>query len=498
MSTNIGSDGAPDAFAGTGTATVAPAAATSLPRGEIGLLGVLMPGLAQVAPAFNLFFTTGLMAAFAGASVPLVFLISMVGLIATAASLALFSGVFPSAGSFLTYIARSMGVRTSVVVGVITLLGYIIAFGGIYIFVGQYIVLNVLNDPHIWGITQIVTIAYGVLVVAPVILGLKFGVRTTVVLYAFEVVLLLALAIAVLAKGGSQGLSATPFHWPGGSGTKDIFIAFSLAVLAFGGFEAAAPLAEETRNPRRNVPLAVIGTVVISGILYVFCSYALIIAFGPDHISALVSDPNPFHTAAQHYIAPLAPLITWIFLTSVTSSYVAANTQTARVIFAGARGGLWAKTLASVSPRFRTPWAAAIAFVAPSIAIGVISTAFTDPGTAVGLLSTYGILGLVLMYLMANIALIVQWVRFRRSGVRKNVWGWVVTPVIGVLVLAIPIWGDLRPGQPAPYSYLPWLTIGLIGAGIVYMLVLSAVRPRAIEFAVANLEGEVEAASAAL
>src|ERR1700749_2809378 len=95
----------------------------TLPRGEIGLLGVLMPGLAQVAPAFNLFFTTGLMAAFAGASVPLVFLISMVGLIATAASLALFSGVFPSAGSFLTYIARAMGVRTSVVVGVMTLLG---------------------------------------------------------------------------------------------------------------------------------------------------------------------------------------------------------------------------------------------------------------------------------------------------------------------------------------------------------------------------------------
>jgi amino acid transporter len=269
-------------------------------------------------------------------------------------------------------------------------------------------------------------------------------------------------------------------------------------VLAFGGFEAAAPLAEETRNPRRNVPLAVIGTVVISGILYVFCSYALIIAFGPGHISALASDPNPFHTAAQQFISPLAPLITWIFLTSVTSSYVAANTQTSRVIFAGARGGLWPKALASVSPRFRTPWAAAIAFVAPSIAIGVISTAFTDPGTAVGLLSTYGILGLVLMYLMANIALIVQWARFRRAGVRKNVWAWVVTPVVGVLVLAIPIWGDLRPGQPAPYSYLPWLTIALIAVGIIYMLVLSAVRPRAMENAVTNLEGEVGAASAAL
>jgi xanthine/uracil permease len=102
------------------------------------------------------------------------------------------------------------------------------------------------------------------------------------------------------------------------------------------------------------------------------------------------------------------------------------------------------------------------------------------------------------MHLMANIALIAQWARFRRAGVRKNVWGWVVTPVIGILVLAIPIWGDLRPGQPAPYSYLPWLTIALIAAGVVYMLVLGAVRPRAIDHAVANLEGDIEGASPAL
>src|SRR5215813_10753983 len=144
MSTNT--TGTPESTAGRD--------ATTLKHGEIGLAGVMMPGLAQVAPAFNLFFTAGVMA---GPSVPLIFLISLVGLVATAASLALFSGVYPSAGSFLTYIAKAIGPRTSVVVGVITLLGYIIAFGGIYIFVGQYIVANVLGSPHIWGITQIVT-----------------------------------------------------------------------------------------------------------------------------------------------------------------------------------------------------------------------------------------------------------------------------------------------------------------------------------------------------
>jgi amino acid transporter len=460
-----------------------------LRRGQIGMLGVIMPGVAQIAPAFNLFFTTGLMVALAGASAPLIFLISMVGMVATASSLAQFAGVYPSAGSFITYITRAIGTKVAVAIGVITILGYIIAFGGIYIFVGSYIVQNVFGNPHIWGITQLTTIVYGALVVAPVVIGLKFGVRVTVVLYVFEVLLLLAMSLTILFRGGASGLSATPFNWPSGHST-DVLLAFSLAVLAFGGFEAAAPLAEETRNPRRAVPVAVIGAVLISGVLYVLGSYALVIAFGVGHAGALAANPNPFHTAAKAFIPFVAPLITWIFLSSVTSSYVAANTQTARVIFAGARGGLWSSVLAAINVRFRTPAAAAIAFVAPSIIIGVVATAVTTPSSASGFLGTYGILGLIIMYLIANVALIVEWAKFRARGIRKNPWLWVVVPVIGVAVLAVPVWGDLRPGQASPYNILPWLTLGLIGLGLIYALVLGAVRPQALKRAPALLEGD--------
>jgi len=461
-----------------------------LERGQLGLFGVLIPGLAQIAPAFNLFFTTGVMVALAGVSAPLIFLISMVGMIATASTLAQFSGVYPSAGSFLTYIARAINPGVSVAVGAITLLAYIIAFGGVYIFVGSYITGEVFGSVHFWGFTQIVTILYGVLVVAPVVVGLKFGIRVTVALYVFEVVLLLAISVTILARGGAEGLSATPFAWPSGGAGKDVLVAFSLAVLAFGGFEAAAPLAEETRDPRRNVPIAVLGAVVVSGIIYVLGSYALVTAFGVNHAGALAADGNPFKTAAHAFIPFLAPVITWVFLSSVTSSYVAANTQTSRVIFAGARGGLWTRSLAAVSPRFKTPAAAAIAFVAPSIILGVASTAFTDPGTAVGLLSTWGILGLIIMYLMANVALVVDFVKFRRGGVRKSPLLWVVVPLIGIAVLAIPVWGDLRPGQPSPLNNLPWLTALLILAGIVYAVVLRVWRPAVLHRAPALLEGE--------
>jgi amino acid transporter len=457
--------------------------------GKLGLLGVLMPGLAQIAPAFNLFFTAGAMAALAGASIPLVFLISMVGMVATGSSLAQFSSIYPSAGSFVTYIARAIGPRVATAVGVITILGYVIAFGGIYIFVGQYIVTNVLGNPHIWGITQIVTILFGVVVTVPVVVGLRVGIRATIVLYLFEVAILLVVGVTILTRGGHDGLSATPFTWPHGSAAKDVLVSFSLAVLAFGGFEASAPLAEETRNPRRNVPIAVLGSVIISGLLYVFGSYVIVTAFGAGRADVFASDANPFHTATKLFIGFLAPVITWVFLSSVTSSYVAANTQTSRVIFAGARGGLWPKGLGAISRRFRTPWVAAIAFVAPSLVVGLVSTAFTDPSTASGFLSTYGILGLVIMYVVADLALIVQWAKLRRAGTRKNPLLWVAVPIVGLAVLAIPIWGDLRPGQAAPYTTLPWLTILLIAVGVVYALVLGAVRPRTLANAPALLEG---------
>jgi hypothetical protein len=66
----------------------------------------------------------------------------------------------------------------------------------------------------------------------------------------------------------------------------------------------------------------------------------------------------------------------------------------------------------------------------------------------------------------------------------------VVTPAIGVAVLAIPVWGDLRPGQPSPFNTLPWLTIGLIAVGIIYALVLGGTRPQVLQRAPALLEGE--------
>jgi amino acid transporter len=441
----------------------------------------------MVAPAFNLFFSTGLVASLAGAAVPLMFLIAMIAVAGTASSLGQFASVYPSSGSFLTYIGKTIGAKTATAVGMISILGYIISFGGVYIFVGQYIVQNVLGNSHIWGLTQIVTIIYGVLVTAPVIVGLKFGVRVSYVLYVFEAVLLLVVSLAFLVHGGPQGITAAPFKWPGGG--KSTLLALGWAIWSFGGFEAAAPLAEETRNPRKNVPLALLLTVLASGTLYVLGSWALIVAFGPSHMAGLISDPNPFHTAAMKYISVLAPVLTWVFLTSVTSSYIAANTQVARVVYGGGRSGIWSRALGKVSAKHKTPANAAIAFVAPSIIIGVGSTAFTSPGLTIGLLTTLGILGIITMYMAANFSLIVHWVKNDRAA------GRLIIPIFSFAILAVPVYGALQPGQVAPYKYLPYLTLALLATGVIYAAQLAKRRPEIMAAAPGLLEGaELEGA----
>ena len=68
-------------------------------------------------------------------------------------------------------------------------------------------------------------------------------------------------------------------------------------------------------------------------------------------------------------------------------------------------------TIAGISPRFPHAGRRRGRVRGPSIAIGVIAAAFTRPASASGFLSTFGILGAVIMYLAANVALIVEWAR---------------------------------------------------------------------------------------
>jgi amino acid transporter len=295
--------------------------------------------------------------------------------------------------------------------------------------------------------------------------------------FAFELLVLLVVSIAVLIKDGGH-LSSVPFqpshitnHFSG------LALAFPLAIYLFIGWENSAALAEETTNPRRNVPRAVFLSIALMAVLYLLVSYATVTAFHYNE-PALLAPLIPFIAAAHSVAAWLAFIAYLAGLTSTLGVLIAAVNSQCRLIFNAGREGLLPRWLGYVHPVRRTPVWAIIVFVGIASAItGVWALGHWIGGTAgTGLSalnfffesSTMGTILILFVYLAANVALPFYYRKYRPN--EFNVLKHIVLPVLAVVVVAIPIYYLFKPPQPQPYNWFPWVGVGLIVVFILYSI----------------------------
>jgi amino acid transporter len=109
------------------------------------------------------------------------------------------------------------------------------------------------------------------------VLGVRFSTRAQLVLALVSVAIVFAWAVYVVLKGGSSGFSLRPFN-PSEASFKGITFGIVYAGLIFVGFESAANLAEETAEPRRNIPRAIFYSVIAATVFYVVLAWALLLA----------------------------------------------------------------------------------------------------------------------------------------------------------------------------------------------------------------------------
>lgn len=132
-------------------------------------------------------------------------------------------------------------------------------------------------------------------------------------------------------------------------------------ILAVQGFEAAAPLGEEARNPRRTVPRALIGASPLVGAVMLLCSYGTVMGWGIGNIAGYANDPDPWDTLARHFWG-----VGWvvIFLAIVNSLFAAGNAGMAassRMLFSMGRNNIAPAVFSRSHPRHRTPYVAILA-----------------------------------------------------------------------------------------------------------------------------------------
>jgi amino acid transporter len=437
-------------------------------RGNVlGLPHAIVISVAVMSPAASIFFNTVPQAGLVGAAIPLCYVVGFVVALLVANQYSEFSRELPSSGSAYTFVTEGLGAKAGFLVAWIGLAA--LGIGVPYSFVLMSANLETLVVR--WFGFDLPWPAYFVAAVGIVFAlcywGIRQSLRIDLTFLAFELGVCVVLAAVVLWRVGSGSeLSATPFTTAGVPANGDLTIGIVLAVLSFIGFETAATLGEETRNPHRNIPRAVYGSMIVVGIFYVLMAYAATVGYGLDSMtSGYAHDPAPFDTIARHFGgATFAALIDVVGLLSFFTAALAIVNGGARLLFAAARDGALPRWLATTHTVRATPIAGVTLLCALGLVLGIGLGELLSPITAFAFFGTIDAIFVLLIYVLVNLACLLFFWRKRRA--RFNPLRHGLVPILGLLITAGIVAAAVASPGDAPLSYIPivvalWLALGI-------------------------------------
>ena len=469
---------------GSGPMSVLAASARARPAqqrlrgGALGLLDIASSTMADIGPAMSFTFGFGYLASTAGVAAPLTIAAAGVVVALLGNTLAQFSRAHPSAGSFITFVGKTFGGTSAVTIALLAALGYIIGISAVVAVSGGFLATT-LEHYAGWSPPWFVwSLLLTGLATSLMVRGIVISTKVAGFFFAVEMLVLVAVSIAAIARhhGHLSLAPLLPGHVKDGiSGLAD---GFPLGVYLFIGWENSAALAEESENPRRNVARAVFSSVAIMSVSYVLFAYATVTGFGYAMDRVGTSDV-PFLTVAQGTLGALAFIAYVAVMTSTLGSLIAGTNSQTRLLFNAGRERLLPAFLGYVHPTRRTPTNAITAFVAAAVLIiggwglghvlghhpVMSATAFFAEA------STMATTLLLLVYLASNIALPFYYRRYRPTEFR--VVTHVVLPALGTAAIVVLLYYLLRPGQQVPYSWFPYMALGLLAASVTYAVVFT-------------------------
>ena len=436
-----------------------------LARGVLSDVDIAAATLADMAPAMSFFFAFATIVTTAGIAAPLTVIAAMIAIGLLGNTLSQFSRSRPSTGSFVTFVGSAFGGYSAVVTAVVLGVGYIIAVASVVTISGglaETILMHYLSITIPWQVISAV-LSLGALTL--IVIGAKPSTKVAAVLFVFQVVLLLVVAIALLVQhsGHINALPFDPSHLH--RGFSGLSLGFPLAIYLFVGWENSAALAEEHRDPRRGVTRAVFSSVAVVGAVYVFLSYATVVGFD-DNATALTNASIPFVTAAGGVASGLMFVAYLAGFTSICSCLISATNSQARIIFNSGREGLLPSVLARLTARRRTPWVAFSVYLALALGLSYVFGWNTPPVTFFGEIATLGTILIALTYLAANLALPVYYHRHERDSF--SVIKHLLLPLVGAAAIGYPLYELVKPGQPAPYDHYPAIAGGVVLAALIW------------------------------
>ena len=323
----------------------------------LGLVEVTAGGVGIIIGA-GIYVLLGAATAEAGSLVWIAFLLAAVLSLLTGLSYAELSSMFPSAAGEYEYTRHAMPEWLAFVVGWTMILGLVVASATVSIGFARYVRYFVDVD------VRLASLALLVFASAVSMLGIKQSARLTVGLSAVQVAGLVLVAAIGLPHVGDVDLFS-------GRGLGGVLSAAALVFFAFIGFDEVITLAEETRDPSRTVPRALLLALGLSTALYVAVAIGAVSVLGAD---ALAASPRPLADVMAHVLGDRgATLVAAIAVLTTTNTTLLALTAASRVTYGMAKAGAMPQPFAIVHPGRQTP-------IRAIAAVGGIATAFAAVG----------------------------------------------------------------------------------------------------------------------
>lgn len=405
-------------------------------------------GLAYLAPMIVLG-TYGVLAGKTHGSVPTAYLLALLAMTFTASSYGRMAKEFPVAGSAYTYTRRTIDSRVGFLVGWAVLLDYFFLPMVIWLIGASFLNGQFPGVPNwVW------IIAFIVVTTILNIVGIKVAANLNILLMTFQILVVAIFVVLSIRHTASEGrslLSGAPFL-NNATTLSGVAAGAAVAAYSFLGFDAVTTLTEETKDPTRTLPRAIMIVVLVGGGIFLITTYATQLV----HPGASFAEPD--NAASQIAKTIGGDLFASIFLAGfiVTqfASGVAAQASVARLLFAMGRDRVLPKAVFGyVHPRFHTP----VINILLSGVVGLVGI-FLSVATSTSFIN----FGAFTAFTFVNISVIGFFLRHRGE---RSPATYLAVPVVGAMIDAYLL---TRLDPTAIKLGLTWLAIG-----IVYLLVLT-------------------------
>ncbi len=444
---------------------------SELAQNTLGLWGVLMQGIATIAPAFAIVSTFVFTVNLAGLAAPVAYLLAGAMLLPQAVSVNQLAKAFPSAGGWYTWIARSLHPRAGFFAGWYMTLWLPFAPALVFSYLASTVLMPAVLTQYgitipvwLWAVAGIGLIAW------TAYRGIKVSERVLIITGLTEMAIMVALAISGLISPGPGGFNLAPFNPYNVPNSGTLFLAVVFSIFAYSGWEAVAPLAEESKDPRRNVPLGLLGSVIAMILFLAFTVWGYLIGIGTDAVGSIpTAEQFPVFTLATRLWGSF-----WIFaplamLNSALAATAACFNGGTRTWYGMARSGSLPSALAKVDPKRKTPDNAIHLMLGLQLVGGLLCGLF---GSA-AVFPTWALtltLGLIVMYILANLGVIKYYLTEARS--EFNVLTHLVFPVLSTMAMVYvgykSVWP--LPDPPARYAIFFFVAYTALGGAILAYL----------------------------